>query len=64
MLKSCKSLRRSHHKDFIRIPNGASAISSNGCLTVKNIKNNHIKWEKENGFNPYEDWSNDNEAKD
>lgn len=30
------------------------------CGAVRNARNNHIEWEKENGYNPNEDWSKNN----
>lgn len=37
------------------VTEGASA-TNNGCDAVKNARDNHTKWEKEHGFDPYEDW--------
>ncbi len=59
-----KELAKKYKLPFFFVTDGASAISNNGCKAVKNARDNHIKWEKENGFDPYEDWSNDNEAQD
>lgn len=44
---------------FFVVTDGASATKNNGCLAVKCARDNHIKWEKDNGFNPDEDWSNE-----
>ena len=33
-----------------------------GCVAVKNARDNHIKWELENGHNPYEDWGQTDET--
>ena len=42
---------------FFVVTDGASAINNNGCEAVKNARDNHIKWELENGSDPNEDWS-------
>lgn len=42
---------------FFVVTDGASATSNNGCIAVKNARDSHIEWEKENGYDPYEDWS-------
>lgn len=41
---------------FFVVTDGASATSNNGCEAVKNARDNHIKWELKNNFDPYEDW--------
>ena len=38
------------------VTDGASGILNNGNPAVKNARDAHIKWELENGFNPYEEW--------
>lgn len=43
---------------FFVVTDGASSTHNNGCEAVKIARDNHIKWEKENGFNPDEDWTN------
>lgn len=52
-----KKLAQKYDLPFFVVTDGASATHNNGCEAVKNARNSHIKWEKENGFNPYEDWS-------
>lgn len=42
---------------FFIVTDGASSTNNNGCEAVKIARDNHIKWEKENGFDPDEDWS-------
>lgn len=44
---------------FFIVTDGASSTHNNGCEAVKIARDNHIKWEKENGFDPNKDWSND-----
>lgn len=58
-----KELAKKYNLPFFVVTDGASAISNNGCLAVKNARDNHIKWEKENGYDPYEDWSKINDTK-
>lgn len=56
----CKEVRELADKyklPFFVVTEGASATSNNGCEAVRNARDNHIQWEKENGHNPYEDWS-------
>lgn len=48
---------------FFVVTDGASATSNNGCIAVKNARDSHIEWEKENGYDPYEDWSRNVKAK-
>lgn len=57
--KEVKELAEKYNLPFFVVTDGASAISNNGCPAVKNARDNHIKWESENGLDPYEDWSND-----
>ena len=58
--KFCSEVRELAQKydlPFFVVTDGASATSNNDCLAVKNARDNHIHWEKENGLDPYEDWS-------
>ncbi len=55
-----KELAQKYNVPFFVVTDGASAISNNGCSAVKNARDNHILWEKENGYDPDEDWSKDN----
>lgn len=58
--KFCMDVRNIAEKydlPFFVVTDGASATKNNGCQAVKNARDNHIKWEKENGFDPDEDWS-------
>jgi hypothetical protein len=54
--KEVKELAKKYDLPFFVVTDGASAISNNGCAAVKNARDNHIKWEIENGYDPYEDW--------
>ena len=48
-----------YNLSFFVVTEGASAISNNGCEAVKHARDCHIDWEKQQGFDPYEDWSKD-----
>lgn len=58
-----KELAKKYDLPFFVVTNGASATSNKNCEAVRNARDNHIKWEKENGYDPYEDWGNKYEAK-
>ena len=49
-----KELAKKYDLPFFVVTDGASATSNNGCAAVKNARDSHIKWEKENGYDPYE----------
>ena len=55
--KEVKALAQKYNLPFFVVTDGASATVNNNCSAVKNARENHIKWEKENGYDPYEDWS-------
>ena len=52
-----RELADEYELPFFVVTDGASATSNNGCEAVKNARDNHIKWELENGSDPNEDWS-------
>ena len=41
---------------FFFVTDGASITKNNGCEAVKNAREAHKKWEKQNGYNPDLDW--------
>ena len=45
-----KTLATKYNLPFFIVTDGASLTSNNGCVAVKNARDNHIKWEKENGY--------------
>ncbi len=57
-----KELAKKYNLPFFVVTDGASATSNNGCEAVKNARDNHIKWELDNGYDPYEDWSKENDS--
>ena len=52
-----KELAKEYDLSFFVVTEGASAISNNGCEAVKHARDCHIEWEKNNNFDPYEDWA-------
>ena len=58
--KEVKELAKKYDLPFFVVTDGASATFNNGCEAVKNARDNHIKWEEKNGFDPNEDWGEDN----
>ncbi len=55
--KEVKELAKKYDLSFFVVTEGASAVSNNNCEAVRVARDNHIKWEQENGFDPFEDWS-------
>lgn len=51
-----KKLSQKYNLPVFMVTEGASVTNNNGCEAVKNARDNHIKWEEKNGFDPYEDW--------
>lgn len=58
-----REISKKYNLPFFVVTDGASATHNNGCEAVKNARDNHIKWEQENGHDPYEDWSKKDESK-
>lgn len=57
-----KILSKKYNLTFFFVTDGASATNNNGCEAVRNARENHIKWEIENKFDPYDDWSDKNKV--
>ena len=55
-----RELAKKYDLPFFVVTDGASATMNNGCEAVKNARDNHVKWEEENGYDPNEDWSEKN----
>ena len=51
-----KKLAKEYDLPFFVVTDGASATRNNDCSAVKNARDAHIKWEQENGYDPFEDW--------
>ena len=56
-----KKLAEKYDLPFFVVTDGASAVSNKGCPAIKNARDNHILWEKQNGYDPFEDWSEKDE---
>lgn len=50
-------LAKKYDANYFIVTDGASGIHNNGNPAVKNARDSQIKWEKEHGFDPDEDWS-------
>lgn len=55
-----RMLAAEYNLPFFVVTDGASATGNNGCEAVKNARLNHIKWEMEHKYDPYEDWNKGN----
>jgi hypothetical protein len=56
-----KKMAQKENLDIFIVSEGASGYSYSGKdKCVKAHRDFQIKWEKENGFDPDEDWSNEN----
>lgn len=51
-----KKLALKKNLNFFLVTDGASGISNRGNPAVRNAREAQIKWELENGYNPYDDW--------
>ena len=54
------ALAKKYNVPVFAVTRGASITRHDGdnpCEPVYLARQNQIEWEKENGFNPYEDWS-------
>lgn len=54
-----RALANEYDLPFFVVTDGASSTHNNGCEAVRIARENHIKWEEENGFNPSEDWTSE-----
>ena len=52
-------LAKKYNANYFIVTDGASGIHNDGNPAVKNARDSQIKWEKEHGFDPDEDWSKD-----
>ena len=58
--KFCQEVRAlAYQLPFFVVTDGASATSNNGCDAVRHAREQQILWERQNGFDPNEDWSKD-----
>lgn len=52
-----RNLAEQYDLPFFLVTDGASVTHNNGCEAVRIARENHTKWERENGLDPNEDWS-------
>ena len=57
-------LAKKYDANYFIVTDGASGIHNNGNPAVKNARDSQIKWEKEHGFDPDEDWSKEKPIKE
>lgn len=60
LVSDVRKLAKKHDANFFFVTDGASGYSNGNGKTdeaVKNARNEQIKWEKKNGFDPDEDWA-------
>ena len=56
-LREVEKLAQQYNLPFFIVTNGASICKNSGNDAVKNARENHKKWEVENGIDPNHDWS-------
>jgi hypothetical protein len=54
--KEVKKLAHKYNMSFFFVTEGASACYNKGNDAVRTARESHMKWEKENGIDPYHDW--------
>lgn len=58
--REVKSLASMYDLPFFIVTDGASATNNNGCDAVRVARENHVKWELDNGEDPNHDWEKAN----
>lgn len=56
-VREVEKLAKRYDANYFIVTDGASGIHNNGNPAVKNARDAQVKWEKENGYDPDEDWS-------
>ena len=56
-VREVEKLAKRYDANYFIVTDGASGIHNNGNPAVKNARDAQIEWEKENGYDPDEDWS-------
>lgn len=51
-----KILAEKYNLSFFLVTEGASVTNNHGCEAVRNARMHHEEWERENGFDPDEEW--------
>lgn len=52
-----EKISKKYNLEYFFVTEGASSTKVKNSGAVRNARNNHINWEKENGYDPNEDWS-------
>ena len=58
-VKDVDKLAKKYNANYFIVTDGASGIKNKGNPAVRNAREAQIRWEKENGFDPNEDWGDD-----
>ena len=56
-VREVEKLAKRYDANYFIVTDGASGIHNNGNPAVKNARDAQVKWEKKNGYDPDEDWS-------
>ena len=56
-VREVEKIAKRYDANYFIVTDGASGIHNNGNPAVKNARDAQVKWEKENGYDPDEDWS-------
>lgn len=56
-VREVEKLAKRYDANYFIVTDGASGIHNNGNPAVKNARDAQVRWEKENGYDPDEDWS-------
>lgn len=54
--RDVQKLGQKYNLSFFFLTEGASATSNNGNPAIRHARESHEQWERENGFDPDEDW--------
>ena len=57
LCKEVEALCKKYNMSFFFVTEGASITRNNGNYAVRNAREAQVKWEKENSFDPDEDWN-------
>lgn len=56
-VREVEKIAKRYDANYFIVTDGASGIHNNGNPAVKNARDAQVRWEKENGYDPDEDWS-------
>lgn len=57
--RDVQALGKKYELSYFFVTEGASCTMNNGNAAVRNARLNHEKWERNNGYDPDEDWANE-----